>query len=160
MLRTLTFTLNGKAVRLEADDGRMLAWVLRSDLGLTGTKVGCGEGYSGACTVLVDGEPTRSCSTPLKDVAGKKVTTIEGLERNGRMHPVQDAFLRHHAFQCGYCTSGMILAAAALLEKKPAPSKAEIAAHLEDHLCRCGSHPRILQAVADAAAGGKKGGAR
>lgn len=160
MLRTLSFTLNGKGVHLETEDGRMLLWVLRSDLGLTGTKFGCGEGFCGACTVLLDGEPVRSCSTPLKEVAGKKVTTIEGLEKRGKLHPVQDAFARHHAFQCGYCTSGMIMAAAALLERTPKPSREQVAQHLEGHLCRCGSHPRILDAVADAASGKAKGGAR
>lgn len=160
MARTLSFTLNGKAVQVEADEGRMLLWVLRSDLGLTGTKYGCGQGLCGACTVLVDGEPVRSCSTALKEVAGKKVTTIEGLEDKHGLHPVQDAFLRHHAFQCGYCTSGMILASAALLEKQHHPSRDQVAEQLEGHLCRCGSHPRILDAVLDAAGGKGKGGAR
>ena len=158
MVRTLTFMLNGKSTRVDADDERMLLWVLRGDLGLTGTKFGCGQGFCGACTVLVDGEPVRSCSTPLKEVAGRKVTTIEGLETEGGLHPVQEAFMKHHAFQCGYCTSGMIVASAALLAGKPHPSRQDIADHLEGHLCRCGSHPRILEAVLDAAAGNGKGG--
>ena len=159
MLRTLSFTLNGKPAKVRTEVGRMLLWVLRHDLGMTGAKYGCGQGLCGACTVLLDGEPVRSCSTPLTDVAGKQVTTIEGLAGKDGLHPVQDAFLRHHAFQCGYCTSGMILASAALLKKKTHPTKAEIAEQLEGHLCRCGSHPRILEAVSDAAAGKRKGGA-
>ena len=160
MVRSLSFTLNGRPVRIEADDGRMLLWVLRGDLGLTGTKFGCGEGHCGACTVLVDGEPALSCSVPLKDVAGRKVTTIEGLERKNGLHPVQEAFIRHHAFQCGYCTSGMILASTALLRHTSKPTKEDVARHLEGHLCRCGSHPRILEAVLDAAGGKRKGGAK
>jgi len=158
MARTLSFTLNGKSVRVDTDEGRMLLWVLRSDLGLTGTKYGCGQGQCGACTVLVDGQPVRSCSTSLKEVAGKKVTTIEGLERKDGLHPVQQAFMKHHAFQCGYCTSGMIVASAALLEGKAKPTREDVAHHLEGHLCRCGSHPRILDAVMDAVAG--KGGGK
>lgn len=159
MLRTLSFTLNGKPVEVRTDPGRMLLWVLRHDLGMTGAKFGCGQGYCGACTVLLDGEPIRSCSTAVKDVAGKGLTTIEGLRREDGLHPVQEAFLRHHAFQCGYCTSGMILASAALLKKKSHPTRADIAEHLEGHLCRCGSHPRIVDAVLDAAGGKRKGGA-
>ena len=158
MVRSLSFTLNGRPVQVDGGEGRPLLWVLRSDLGLTGTKYGCGEGHCGACTVLVDGEPVRSCATPVKAVAGRKVTTIEGLEGKDGLHPVQEAFLHHHAFQCGYCTPGMIVASAALLEKRPHPTKGEIAQHLEGHLCRCGSHPRILEAVLAAAHGKKKGG--
>jgi aerobic-type carbon monoxide dehydrogenase small subunit (CoxS/CutS family) len=126
---------------------------------MTGAKFGCGQGLCGACTVLLDGEPIRSCSTAVKDIAGTGLTTIEGLEREEGLHPVQEAFLRHHAFQCGYCTSGMILASAALLDKKPHPTRADIAEHLEGHLCRCGAHPRIVDAVLDAAGGKRKGGA-
>ncbi|HJW72818.1 MAG TPA: (2Fe-2S)-binding protein [Geothrix sp.] len=159
MIRTLSFRLNGKPVEVRTDPGRMLLWVLRHDLGMTGAKFGCGQGFCGACTVLLDGEPIRSCATAVKDVAGKGLTTIEGLEREDGLHPVQEAFLRHHAFQCGYCTSGMILASTALLEKQPHPTRADIAAHLEGHLCRCGSHPRIVDAVLDAAGGKRKGGA-
>ena len=158
MAPTTAFSLNGKPVRVTADPGRMLAWVLRSDLGLTGTKVGCGAGQCGACTVLVDGEPTLSCSTPLADVAGKAVLTIEGLERDGVLDPVQRAFQAHHAFQCGYCTSGMILTSYALLKKNPRATRAEVMAALEGNLCRCGSHVRILDAVAEA--GQERGGAR
>lgn len=159
MIRTLAFTLNGKPVEVRTDPGRMLLWVLRHDLGMTGAKFGCGQGLCGACTVLLDGEPIRSCATAVKDVAGKGLTTIEGLEREDGLHPVQEAFLRHHAFQCGYCTSGMILASAALLEKQPHPTRSDITGHLEGHLCRCGSHPRIVDAVLDAAGGKRKGGA-
>ena len=157
MAQTTSFNLNGKPVRVNADSGRMLVWVLRHNLGLTGTKVGCGAGLCGACTVLVDGEPTLSCSTPLAEVAGKSVLTVEGLAKDGVLHPVQRAFQEHHAFQCGYCTSGMMLSAYALLHKRPRATRAEIMAHLEGNLCRCGSHLRILAAVE--AAGKEMGGA-
>jgi aerobic-type carbon monoxide dehydrogenase small subunit (CoxS/CutS family) len=158
MPRTLSFTLNGKPVGLATDGRRKLLWVLRHDLGLTGTKVGCEEGHCGACTVLLDGEPVRACLTALAEAEGRAVTTIEGLAPEGRLHPLQAAFEKHHAFQCGYCTSGMILDSLALLAKRPHPSRVEVAVHLEGHLCRCGSHPRILDAVLDAA--GRKGGGR
>ncbi len=159
MVRTVSFTLNGKPVRVTVDDERMLLWVLRYDLGLTGTKFGCGQALCGACTVIVDNEAVRSCVTAVKDVTGKKVVTIEGLSASGKLHPVQDAFLRHHAFQCGYCTSGMIMTAYALLLKKPKATRAEIVRAMDDNLCRCGSHVRILAAIEDAA-GASKGGAR
>jgi carbon-monoxide dehydrogenase small subunit len=159
MQRTVSFTLNGKPVRVTVDDERMLLWVLRNDLGLTGTKFGCGEALCGACTVLVNNEAMRSCVTAVRDVAGKQVLTIEGLSASGKLHPLQDAFVRHHAFQCGYCTPGMILTAYSLLAKKPKPTRAEIVRHMDDNLCRCGSHVRILDAVEDAARTGK-GGAR
>ncbi len=157
MAKSLSFTLNGRKVSVEAAGTRMLAYVLRSDLGLTGTKIGCGEGLCGACTVLVDGEAVRSCATPLAAVAGKTVTTIEGLEQGGALHPVQEAFLTHQAFQCGFCTPGMILGACALLKKTPKPDGHQVAEGLEGHLCRCGTHGRILAAVQEAAG---KGGAR
>jgi aerobic-type carbon monoxide dehydrogenase small subunit (CoxS/CutS family) len=159
MQRTISFTLNGKPARVTVDDERMLLWVLRYDLGLTGTKFGCGAGLCGACTVIVGQEAVRSCSTPVKDVAGKQVLTIEGLSQQGRLHPIQEAFLKHHAFQCGYCTSGMILNAYALLLKTARPSRAEIIRHMDDHLCRCGSHVRIVEAIQEAA-GARQGGAR
>lgn len=152
MNRTIRFTLNGKAVTLTADSERMLLWVLRTDLGLTGTKFGCGEGFCGACTVVVNGEAVRSCQTPLKTVEGKKILTIEGLEKNGRLHPLQEAFMKHDALQCGYCTSGMILTAYSLLQSKPMPAEKDILDALEDNLCRCGAHNRIVLAVKDAAA--------
>ena len=158
MIRSISFRLNGQDVSLKADDERMLLWVLRSDLALTGTKFGCGEGLCGACTVLLDGEAVRACSTPLKGVAGRKVMTIEGLARNGRLHALQQAFLDQHAFQCGFCTSGMILNAYALLLKEPRPSRARIIDHMDGNLCRCGSHTRILDAIEAAASG--KGGAK
>jgi aerobic-type carbon monoxide dehydrogenase small subunit (CoxS/CutS family) len=157
MQRAVSFALNGKAVRLTVDDERMLLWVLRYDLGLTGTKFGCGAALCGACTVIVDGEAVRSCATRVRDVAGKDVLTIEGLSLGGTLHPLQDAFLRHHAFQCGYCTPAMILSAYALLQKTPKPTRAQIVEAMDDHLCRCGSHVRILDAVADAAVAMKAG---
>lgn len=156
MERTISFTLNGKAATVKADDERMLLWVLRSDLGLTGTKFGCGEGLCGACTVIVGNEAVRSCATPLKTVAGKQVLTIEGIGQN-RLHAIQQAFLDHHAFQCGYCTSGMILSAYALLLKTPHPTREQIVRHMEDNLCRCGSHVRILDAIQEAAGAAKVG---
>ena len=156
MEQTILFTLNGKAVHLTADPERMLVWVLRDDLGHTGTKVGCGAGLCGACTVLVDDEPTLSCSTPLSEVAGKSVVTIEGLAKDGILHPVQQAFQEHNAFQCGYCTPGMILRACALLKKKPRATRAETLEHMEGNLCRCGAHVRIVAAIE--AAGQAMGG--
>jgi aerobic-type carbon monoxide dehydrogenase small subunit (CoxS/CutS family) len=153
MQRTISFTLNGKPASVATDDERMLLWVLRYDLGLTGTKFGCGEGLCGACTVIVGKEAVRSCVTPLKAVAGKSIVTIEGLSEGARLHPVQDAFLKHHAFQCGYCTPGMILSAHALLLKKPHPTRAEILEHMEDNLCRCGSHQRIVAAIEEVGGG-------
>ncbi len=159
MVRPISFTLNGRPVQLSVDDERMLLWVLRYDLGLTGTKYGCGAALCGACTVLVDDEAVRSCATPLKDVAGRRVLTIEGLSPDGELHPLQRAFHDGHAFQCGYCTSGMIMSAHALLLRNPHPTRAQIVEHLDDHLCRCGSHVRILEAIESAAKSGP-GGAR
>ena len=143
----IRFRLNGRPATLDTDERRKLLWVLRTDLGLTGAKYGCGAGICGACTVLVDGEAVRSCVTALAAVRNREVTTIEGLAPQGGLHPLQQAFLEHGGFQCGYCTSGMILSAAALLRETPAPSRAAIAAHLEGNLCRCGAHTRILDAV-------------
>jgi aerobic-type carbon monoxide dehydrogenase small subunit (CoxS/CutS family) len=157
MIREVSFTLNGKPVQLNVDDGRMLLWVLRYDLGLTGTRFGCGEGLCGACTVIVEKDAVRSCSTPVKDVAGKRVLTIEGLSRNGDLHPLQQAFLKANAFQCGYCTSGMIMNAYALLLRKPRPTRAEIVRAMDDNLCRCGSHVRIFEAIETAAAATSRG---
>lgn len=151
MIRPVQFRLNRKKVRLETDDERILLWVLRSDLALTGTKYGCGEAHCGACTVVVDGKAVRSCQTSLKEIAGKEVLTIEGLERNGHLHPLQKAFLEHEAFQCGFCTPGMIMNAYALLMKRPSPSKTDILKGMEDNLCRCGSHLRIVKAIQAAA---------
>jgi carbon-monoxide dehydrogenase small subunit len=157
MRRTISFTLNGKPTRVTVDDERMLLWVLRDDLRLTGTKFGCGEALCGACTVIVDKEAVRSCNTPMKDVAGKQVLTIEGLSHDGKLHPIQEAFLEVHAFQCGYCTPGMILNAYALLLKTPHPTRNEILRQMDGNLCRCGSHTRVVDAI-QAAAGAMKGG--
>lgn len=151
MKDTIQFRLNDKSVRLEVDGERMLLWVLRADLDLTGTKCGCGEGYCGSCMVLVNGEPTLSCGYPVKNVAGKSVVTIEGLAKDGRLHPVQDAFIKHEAMQCGFCTSGMIVEAVGFLQKNPRPSRADILKGMEDHLCRCGTHNRVVRAIEEAA---------
>jgi len=137
----------------------MLLWVLRSDLGLTGTKYGCGEAHCGACTVLLNGQVTRSCLTPMSTVNGVEVTTIEGLARGGNLHPVQEAFVAHDAIQCGYCTPGMVMGAYGLLQRNPNPTKDEIIQGMEGHLCRCGTYGRIIQAVQEAA-GALRGGAR
>ncbi len=158
-MRPVSFTLNGKPTRLTVDEKRMLLWVLRDDLGLTGTKFGCGQSLCGACTVIVNNEAVRSCVTPVGDVEGKQVLTIEGLERNGRLHPVQEAFVKHVAFQCGYCTPGMIMGAYAVLLKNPKATRADIVKQMDSHLCRCGAHVRIVAAVESAAAA-MKGGAR
>lgn len=152
---TYAFFLNGRPVSVKTEGQRRLLWVLRHDLGLQGTKVGCEAGLCGACTVLLDGEPVRACQTPLAEVAGRRVTTIEGLALGGRLHPLQEAFERHHAFQCGTCTSGMLVEGAAFLEHHPDPTRLEAAECLEGHLCRCGSHPRILDALLEAAHTGK-----
>ena len=154
MKKTIRFRLNGKPTTLETDDGRTLLWVLRADLGLTGTKFGCGAGICGACTVVVDGEAVRSCQTSLKDVEGKEVITIEGLARDGHLHPLQQAFVDHNGFQCGFCTSGMIMNAYALLKRQPHASREAILEGMEDNLCRCGAHKRIVAAV-EAVARGK-----
>jgi aerobic-type carbon monoxide dehydrogenase small subunit (CoxS/CutS family) len=149
MERTVSFSLNGKAASVRTDDERMLLWVLRSDLGLTGTKFGCGEGVCGACTVVVGNEAVRACITPLKEVAGKQVLTIEGLGQT-TLHAVQQAFLNHNAFQCGYCTPGMIMTAYALLKKTPHPTHEQIIKAMDDNLCRCGAHVRIVEAIREA----------
>ena len=151
MKKTIGFRLNGKPVSLEVDPSRMLLWVLRYDLGLTGAKYGCGEGLCGACTVIVDGKAERSCLLEMRAVAGKAVTTIEGLAKNGELHPLQKAFLEHDALQCGYCTPGMIMNAYSLLLNTPQPSRSQIIEHMDGNLCRCGAHQRIVQAIQTAA---------
>lgn len=151
MEETIRFKLNGKETELVTDPNQILLWVLRDHFGLTGTKYGCGIGFCGACTVLIDGEPARSCMMPVSDVAGRSVVTIEGLEKDGRIHPVQQAFIDHDALQCGFCTPGMILTAVGMLEKNPSPAREEIVSGLEENLCRCGAHKRIIEAVEDAA---------
>jgi aerobic-type carbon monoxide dehydrogenase small subunit (CoxS/CutS family) len=143
----LKLNVNGRVRQVQAAQDEPLLWVLRNKLGLTGTKYGCGEGQCGACTVLLDGRPTRSCLTPAVAAAGAKITTIEGLEQNGRLSPVQEAFLEEGAFQCAYCTSGMVLAATALLAEKPHPSEDEIVEAMNGNMCRCGTYPRIVAAV-------------
>jgi aerobic carbon-monoxide dehydrogenase small subunit len=148
---TINFTVNGRQVTVTTDPDRLLLDVLREDLGLRGTKYGCGEGRCGACTVLIDGQRVHSCQTPISKAAGKKVLTIEGLARKDTLHAVQEAFLAENAFQCGYCTSGMIMTAVALLNEKPNPTDAEILAWLDGNLCRCGGYPKILKAVRRAA---------
>jgi len=151
MQETISFNLNDKPIRLTVDSERMLLWVLRSDLGLTGTKYGCGEAFCGACTVLVNNKAVRSCQFPVKDVKGKEVITIEGLSKNGKLHPIQEAFIKHDALQCGFCTPGMILNACSLLYENPLPTQSEIIQGMNDNLCRCGAHTRIVQAIQDAA---------
>jgi aerobic-type carbon monoxide dehydrogenase small subunit (CoxS/CutS family) len=147
MKKSIKFTLNDKSVKLKIEPDRSLLWVLRGDLNLTGTKYGCGEGVCGACTVLVDGAAERACMMEISDVANKKLTTIEGLATGDKLHPVQQAFVDKDALQCGYCTPGMILTAVSLLADDPTASKEDIVAGLDDNLCRCGAHKRILEAV-------------
>jgi aerobic-type carbon monoxide dehydrogenase small subunit (CoxS/CutS family) len=159
MQRTVSFTLNGKPTSVDVDEDRTLLWVLRSDLGMTGTKFGCGQSYCGACTVIVNNEAVRSCSIAMKDVAGKQVMTIEGLSQSGKLHPLQQAFLVHDGYQCGFCTPGMILSAYSLLLKTAHPTPAQIVEHMDDNLCRCGAHVRIIAAIQEAGktmAGGTK----
>lgn len=157
MSRVTTLHVNGTARTCDADADRTLLSVLRDDLILTGTKFGCGEGQCGACTVLVDGVPVRSCLTPVGTIGPQKVTTIEGLERDGRLHALQEAFLEIGALQCGYCTSGMIMSGVALLAKNPRPTDAEIIRFMDGNICRCGVYPRIVAAI-KRAAGAAKGG--
>jgi len=146
--------VNGVRHAVDAEPEAPLLSVLRDDLELTGTKYGCGEGQCGACTVLIDGAPAHSCITRLASVAGKRITTIEGLAAGGRLHPVQEAFLHAGAMQCGYCTAGMIVASAGLLASNPNPSEAQIKQALEGNICRCGTYPRIVGAVRMAARSG------
>jgi carbon-monoxide dehydrogenase small subunit len=151
MQETVQFKLNGKQTRLAVDTERKLLWVLRTDLEQTGTKYGCGEGICGACTVLVNGQAVRSCQMTVKDIEGKEVTTIEGLAVEGKLHPLQEAFMDHDAFQCGYCTSGMIMTAYSFLKSHPQPSASDIISGMDDNLCRCGAHKRIVEAIQTAA---------
>jgi len=151
MNENISFTLNDKAVTVNTDGERPLLWVLRTDLGLTGTKFGCGKALCGACTVLMDGMAVRSCVIPVSSVQGKKILTIEGLAKNGKLHPIQEAFAKHDALQCGFCTSGMILNAYSLLLSNPEPSRQDIIDGMEYNLCRCGAHTRIIRAIEEAA---------
>jgi len=157
MVDSFQLEINGRQHTVSADPETPLLWVLREDLGFTGTKYGCGEGECGACTVLIGDNPRRSCQVPLRAAAGKPITTIEGLEQNGKLHPLQQAFLDAGAFQCAYCTSGMIMSSVALLRRNGNPSPRQIAEYLEGNICRCGTHPRIVDAVTRAA-GARKGG--
>ncbi len=143
----MELVVNGERRRVESSPERPLLYVLRDELDLTGTKYGCGEGACRACTVLLDGAPVRSCVTPLSKAAGKRITTIEGIAKDGQLHPVQQAFIDADAMQCGYCTPGMIVESVALLRKNPDPGEADIARGLEGHICRCGTYPRIVAAV-------------
>jgi aerobic-type carbon monoxide dehydrogenase small subunit (CoxS/CutS family) len=147
MEETIKFHLNGKATEALIDPTQTLLWVLRNHFGLTGTKFGCGMGFCGACTVLIDNEPVRSCQLAVSDVAGKKIVTIEGLAAGGKLHPVQKAFVDHDALQCGFCTPGMIMNATGLLMKNRTPTVQQIKSEMENNLCRCGAHVRIIEAV-------------
>jgi aerobic-type carbon monoxide dehydrogenase small subunit (CoxS/CutS family) len=151
MEKIISFRLNGKNVRITSSPERMLLWILRSDLDHTGTKYSCGEGFCGACTVVVNNEAVLSCQYPIEEVNGKDVMTIEGLQQNGKLHPLQAAFIQHNALQCGFCTPGMILKAYTMLLKNPQPSYREIVEDMEGYLCRCGSYNRIIQAIQTAA---------
>lgn len=151
MSRVSELYVNGTRRRIDADSDRSLLSVLRDDLDLTGTKYGCGEGQCGACTVLIDGLAAHSCRVKVGAAGGSQITTIEGLEINGALHPLQEAFLEVGAMQCGYCTPGMIVAGAGLLKKNPHPSAEEIVKHMQGNICRCGTYPRIVDAIQRAA---------
>ena len=157
MAETIAFTLNGEPVKITTDGQRPLLWVLRTDFGLTGTKFGCGQAQCGACTVLVDNKAVRSCVYPVRNAGGREVRTIEGLAKNGELHPLQKAFVEHDALQCGFCTPGMILTAYSLLQQNPQPTREEIIEGMDHNLCRCGAHTRIIDAI-QAAATEMKGG--
>ena len=158
MSKVTELYVNGKNVRVDVDGERNLLSVLRDELDLTGSKYGCGEGQCGACTVLLDGVPTRSCVTAVGGVGRKQVTTIESLERDGRLHPLQEAFLKMDAMQCAYCTPGMIMSSYALLQKKPNPSEDEIVRSMNGNICRCGTYQRIIAAIKEGAKALQQGG--
>lgn len=160
MAETISFTLNGKSVSVTTDGERPLLWILRTDLGLTGTKFGCGQAICGACTVLVDNKAVRSCVYPVRNAEAREVTTIEGLSNNGKLHPLQEAFVKHDALQCGFCTPGMILNAYSLLQDNPEPTREEIIQGMDRNFCRCGAHTRIIEAIQTAAAQMKGGESR
>src|SRR5216117_3523936 len=147
MARVTALNVNGKKMTLDVESTTSLLTVLRNDLNLTGSKYGCGEGQCGACTVLIDGQPLRSCITQVGRAAGKQITTIEGLEKDGRLHPLQEAFIKADAMQCAYCTSGMIMSASALLAKTPKPSREDIISGMNGNICRCGTYQRIIEAI-------------
>jgi nicotinate dehydrogenase subunit A len=156
MNKPIRFRLNGKPTTLDTDENRTLLWTLRTDLQLTGTKYGCGVGQCGSCTVVVDRVAVRSCQTLLKEIQGKDVTTIEGLAREGELHPLQQAFIDKGGFQCGYCTPGMIMNAYGLLQSDPRPTRAKVLEAMEGNLCRCSAYKRILEAI-EAVAGASGG---
>jgi len=158
MANPLQLEVNGKRYMVKYPGDTPLLYVLRDELGLTGTKYGCGEGQCGACTVLLGGAPRRSCQIPVSAAADRPVTTIEGLEQNGKLHPVQQAFLEAGAFQCAYCTTGMIMSSVGLLKTNPNPSPADIVQGLQGNMCRCGTHPRIMEAVLNAAKASRESG--
>jgi aerobic-type carbon monoxide dehydrogenase small subunit (CoxS/CutS family) len=147
MARVTSLNVNGKKLDLDVDSGVSLLSVLRNDLDLTGSKYGCGEGQCGACTVLLDGQPTRSCITQVGRAAGKQIITIEGIERDGKLHPLQEAFIKADAMQCAYCTSGMIMSASALLSKNAKPNREAIVSGMDGNICRCGTYQRIIEAI-------------
>jgi len=147
MARITTLNVNGKKMTVDIDSTVSLLSVLRNDLSLTGSKYGCGEGQCGACTVLLDGQPIRSCTTQVGRAAGKQIVTIEGLEKDGKLHPLQEAFIKADAMQCAYCTSGMIMSASALLSKTPKPTRDDIISGMNGNICRCGTYQRIIEAI-------------
>jgi aerobic-type carbon monoxide dehydrogenase small subunit (CoxS/CutS family) len=151
MAKPIELEINGKRYAVQCEPETLLLSALRDELNLTGTKYGCGEGQCGACTVLIGGAPRRSCQIPVSAAAAKSITTIEGLEKDGRLHPVQQAFLEAEAFQCAYCTSGMIMSSVGFLKANPRPTSAEIIQFLQGNICRCGTHPRVIEAVQQAA---------
>lgn len=150
MEEKIQFELNGKQVEIQTGENQTLLWILRTNFNLTGTKYGCGEGYCGSCTVLMNDEPVRSCGIYAEDLEGAKIITIEGLANGDKLHPVQKAFVENDALQCGYCTPGMILNAVGLLKKNPEPSRKDIIDVMENNLCRCGAHTRIIMAIESA----------
>jgi aerobic-type carbon monoxide dehydrogenase small subunit (CoxS/CutS family) len=149
-MKTVQFELNGKPVSVDVGEDEPLLWVIRQQLGLTGTKFGCGMGFCGSCTVILNGEAVRSCTYPAADVAGSKVLTIEGLSSNGDLHPLQEEFVKNDALQCGYCTPGMIMNAYGLLLQNPEPTHEEVVIAMDDNFCRCGAHGRIIKAIQNA----------
>ena len=151
MIETIQFELNGSPTQISTDPNNLLMWVLRDDMGLTGTKFGCGLGFCGSCTIIMDNEPVRSCMLAASEASGKKILTIEGLASNGSLHPLQEAFMENDALQCGFCTPGMIMNAYGLLLKNPEPSVKDIIEGMEENLCRCGTYNRIIDAIQSAA---------
>ncbi len=147
MTETISFKLNDKPTELKVDPERTLLWVLRTDLGLTGTKFGCGEGHCGSCSVMLDGVAVRSCLLKMKQIKGKELVTIEGVARNGKLHPLQKAFMEHDALQCGFCIPGMIVTGVAFLNKNPQPTREQIVRGMDNNFCRCGAHTRIIDAI-------------